>query len=262
MDKNIVYGPVSSWRFGRSLGIDIICGNKVCNFNCIYCQLGQSEAAPSERKVFVATEKVLEAVAGTLPEVEAEALTLSGMGEPTLAKNMGEIIDGLHEISSLPVVVLTNGSTMTSREVRQELNKADVVKAKLDAPDQETFSKLNNPHAALELEAVVSAMHRFAHQTDSYFVLEIMFTPQNMAGDRELALWAEAIEPDEIQINTPRRGAGVERLTDRELDLVVQPFEQRKLIYRAVHREKKPPVGRKFGKEKFKRLQRFSDELE
>lgn len=35
-----VYGPVPSWRFGRSLGIDVIAPPTKCTFNCIYCQLG------------------------------------------------------------------------------------------------------------------------------------------------------------------------------------------------------------------------------
>ncbi|MEK6624776.1 MAG: radical SAM protein, partial [Bdellovibrionota bacterium] len=33
-----VYGPVKSWRFGQSLGIDPIFHVSTCSFNCIYCQ--------------------------------------------------------------------------------------------------------------------------------------------------------------------------------------------------------------------------------
>ncbi|RLE85593.1 MAG: radical SAM protein, partial [Thermoprotei archaeon] len=29
----VVYGPVLSWRFGSSLGIDLISGSKVCTFD-------------------------------------------------------------------------------------------------------------------------------------------------------------------------------------------------------------------------------------
>jgi wyosine [tRNA(Phe)-imidazoG37] synthetase (radical SAM superfamily) len=35
----VVYGPVSSRRLGKSLGINpIMPGTKVCTFNCVYCQ--------------------------------------------------------------------------------------------------------------------------------------------------------------------------------------------------------------------------------
>ena len=39
-----IYGPVPSWRLGNSLGVDLIevpeGYDKVCSFNCVYCQLG------------------------------------------------------------------------------------------------------------------------------------------------------------------------------------------------------------------------------
>ncbi len=39
-----VYGPVASWRFGSSLGIDPIGLVSTCSFNCAYCQLGEDQA--------------------------------------------------------------------------------------------------------------------------------------------------------------------------------------------------------------------------
>jgi len=38
----IIYGPVASWRLGKSLGIDLISREKTCSFDCIYCQLGKT----------------------------------------------------------------------------------------------------------------------------------------------------------------------------------------------------------------------------
>ncbi|MDP8299701.1 MAG: hypothetical protein P9L88_07370 [Candidatus Tantalella remota] len=33
-----IYGPVSFWRLGSSLGVDPIPGkNKICSFDCNYC---------------------------------------------------------------------------------------------------------------------------------------------------------------------------------------------------------------------------------
>jgi len=41
MSKRYIYGPVPSRRLGRSLGIDII-PHKVCSYDCVYCQLGNT----------------------------------------------------------------------------------------------------------------------------------------------------------------------------------------------------------------------------
>ena len=40
----IVFGPVTSRRCGRSLGINILpSGKKACSFDCAYCMLGRTE---------------------------------------------------------------------------------------------------------------------------------------------------------------------------------------------------------------------------
>lgn len=53
-----VYGPVPSRRLGRSLGIDLV-PFKVCNYDCIYCQLGRTTQKTLERKPYVASEAIL-----------------------------------------------------------------------------------------------------------------------------------------------------------------------------------------------------------
>ncbi|MGN8436488.1 radical SAM protein, partial [Helicobacter pylori] len=35
----VVFGPVLSRRFGKSLGVDLSPSKKQCNYNCIYCEL-------------------------------------------------------------------------------------------------------------------------------------------------------------------------------------------------------------------------------
>ena len=36
---NIIFGPIHSRRFGKSLGVDLSPGKKQCNFDCLYCEL-------------------------------------------------------------------------------------------------------------------------------------------------------------------------------------------------------------------------------
>ena len=43
----VIYGPVPSWRLGRSLGVDPLGGGeKRCTFDCLYCQLGPTPTGP------------------------------------------------------------------------------------------------------------------------------------------------------------------------------------------------------------------------
>src|ERR1051326_7500842 len=59
-EVSTVYGPVNSWRVGRSLGVDLLALNSICSFRCVYCQLGRINVHTAERRVYVPTWKMLE----------------------------------------------------------------------------------------------------------------------------------------------------------------------------------------------------------
>ena len=139
-----VYGPVRSWRVGMSLGVDPICINSVCSFNCTYCQLGLIQVRINERQVFVPTDKVMKDLAVSRWR-EADIITVSGSGEPTLAANLGEIVEGLKAYTGKPVLVLTNGTLLHVPAVQADLNRCDKVFVKLDAATEETFRRINRP---------------------------------------------------------------------------------------------------------------------
>jgi len=57
--NSIIYGPVPSWRLGKSLGIDPLCAQgKTCSFDCVYCQLGRTTCATTERREFISMAKL------------------------------------------------------------------------------------------------------------------------------------------------------------------------------------------------------------
>ena len=134
-----IFGPVHSWRLGRSLGIDPLSSkHKICNMDCIYCQLGKTTQLINERKVYVPTQDVMDEIS-RIPLHFVDYITFAGRGEPTLAKNLGEMIRGIKAIRHEKVAVLTNSSLMNLKEVRDDLMAADFVLAKLDAGDQSFF---------------------------------------------------------------------------------------------------------------------------
>lgn len=86
-----VYGPVDSWRFGKSIGIDLLMDPSTCSFNCTYCQLGFIQRITRDRKIYVPTKKVIEDFENSNWQ-NCDVVTFSGSGEPTLALNIGEVI--------------------------------------------------------------------------------------------------------------------------------------------------------------------------
>src|ERR1039457_3750090 len=122
-----VFGPVRSWRLGRSLGIDPLSSkNKICNMPCIYCQLGRTVHLTNERRIYVSTQDVMDEIS-RIPLHFVDYITFAGRGEPTLAQNLGEMIRGVKAIRHEKVAVLTNSSLMNLKEVRDDLMSADFV---------------------------------------------------------------------------------------------------------------------------------------
>jgi wyosine [tRNA(Phe)-imidazoG37] synthetase (radical SAM superfamily) len=221
---SIVYGPVPSWRLGRSLGVDLTPGDvKTCSFDCTYCQLGRTARPLVERDQFVSLEALaaeLEAARG----VGADYVTFSGMGEPTLATNLGEAIRLAQRTLGLPVAVLTNSSLMTREDVREDLAYADVVVAKLDAPNQQLFERINRPIVDVSLQDIVDAISLFKAEYRGKLALQMMFVPANNALAGEMAALARRLAPDEVQINTPLRPSPVAPLAPKALASVRDEF--------------------------------------
>ncbi len=251
----VVYGPVSSWRLGRSLGIDPICSErKVCSFDCIYCSLGRTERKTVEREVYVPADLLEEELKRALRVVKADVVTFSGTGEPTLARNLGELIDRVREICDLPVAVLSNSSTWMSREVRRDLLKADIVKGKVDAPRESVFTRITRPHESIRLTRVLQGIRKLREEFSGKLAIEVMFVKENKDFAEELASLLREIAPDEVQINTPLRPSSVPPLSRRELRGIERSFQD--LPFISVYRASKPAVASVVGRKKLRKLKR------
>ena len=204
--KNVssVYGPVKSWRVGWSLGIDLICENSVCSFNCSYCQLGFIQERTNVRREFITLEKLRKDFQNS-DWKKSDIVTFSGSGEPTLALNIGEAINWIREFSNKPVLVLTNGTLLGDPEVRQSLLEADRVYIKLDAADERTFQIVNRPVAGISLSGIIEGAEKFRAEYDNYLGIQFMVLPNSRIDAEEYASLASRISPDEIQVNTPTR---------------------------------------------------------
>ncbi|MDP8242725.1 MAG: radical SAM protein [Candidatus Hinthialibacter antarcticus] len=199
-----VYGPVHSWREGKSLGIDLILSTSVCSFNCIYCQLGAIQNITTERQIFIQTEQVIRDFKASHWR-ESDILTFSGSGEPTLAINLGDVSRALAEIAPQPQLVLTNGTLLNNEDVIQDLQSVDRVYVKLDAGNEATFQRINRPADGLSLQQVIQNTLTFQQSYPGYLGLQIMIMPSNQSEIDEISRTVEQIQPDEVQLNTPTR---------------------------------------------------------
>ncbi len=222
--SSIIYGPVPSWRLGKSLGIDLLCAKgKICSFDCVYCQLGRTTNPTTKRGEFVSIARLTEELKG-VKGVAANYITFSGTGELTLASNLGWAIDVAKLILPLPTAVLTNSFLISREDVRGELAKVDVVVAKLDAHNQELFGQVNRPVAGFKLGDIIEGIRHFRDNFTGKLCLQIMFIEANRDFAGEIAQIASSLSPDEVQLNTPLRPCAVKPVTSSQMAYIKGKF--------------------------------------
>jgi wyosine [tRNA(Phe)-imidazoG37] synthetase (radical SAM superfamily) len=200
-----VYGPVSSWRYGRSLGIDPIGAVSICSFNCVYCQLGEIEQKTCDRAIYVPTAKILDDLQQFAPW-DVDILTLSGSGEPTLALNLGKILTSIQQCTGCPTLVLTNGTLLKNPDVRQALAKANKVSIKLDASSPDQLRRINRPVAGVDLGQILEGIQKFRAEFTGELAIQTMVLAAWDAGIQANYMHLmQDLAPDEIQLNTPKR---------------------------------------------------------
>jgi wyosine [tRNA(Phe)-imidazoG37] synthetase (radical SAM superfamily) len=198
-----IFGPVPSRRLGRSLGVDVV-PFKTCTFDCIYCQLGRTTKKTMERQEWVPIEEILRELRGKLA-LEPDYITIGGSGEPTLYSRIGDLIDGIHTITDIPVAILTNGSLLWDEAVRDELSKADVVMPSLDAGTEVLFRTVNRPHPAIGFDRLLEGLIAFRRQFLGLYWLEVLLLSGYTAIEAEvkkIARTAAEIKPNEVHLNT------------------------------------------------------------
>jgi len=203
-----LFGPVPSRRFGRSLGIDLT-PFKTCSLDCVFCQLGRTTHKTKSRAEYVPVKDVLREFDHWLAhDGQADYVTLSGSGEPTLHSKFGEVIEHVRKTTDIPVLLLTNGTLLHLPEVREAACRANVVKASLSAWDQRSFVLINRPCADVSFTQLIEGEQTFAEEFDGRFLLEVFVlwginsVPADLGRIAELAC---RIRPNRVQLNTAVR---------------------------------------------------------
>lgn len=203
-----LFGPVPSRRFGRSLGVDLT-PYKTCSQDCVFCQLGRTTHKTVQRMDYVPLDTVLQELSDWLKAGgEADYITLSGSGEPTLHAHFGEVLGVIRSQSTIPAVLLTNGSLFHLREVREQAGRADIVKISLSAWDQSSFVWVNRPHPDLRFDQIVEGQKAFRKDFRGQIWMEVFLLAgmnSSPADVTRISRLAEQIRPDRIHLNTAVR---------------------------------------------------------
>ncbi len=207
-DYHYLFGPVPSRRFGRSLGVDLT-PRKTCTLDCVFCQLGRTTHKTITRQEYVPVQAVLSELGAWIKENgKADYITLSGSGEPTLHSGFGEVLGFIRSHSSIPAVLLTNGTLLHLPEVQEAACHAHIVKVSLSAWDPASFGWVNRPHPGLSFHQVIEGQKAFRARFKGQLWLEVFLVAgmNSLPSDvTKIAALAKEIRPDRIHLNTAVR---------------------------------------------------------
>ena len=171
----IVFGPVSSRRFGVSLGIDLSPAQKCCNFDCVYCELtaakpvAEIENSPSVEQV------IAEVKAALAVHPHIDVITLTANGEPTLYPDLARLVSELNLIKGpAKTLILSNGSGALNPQICEALKELDIVKFSLDSAVQKTFARIDRSGDNIDVGELVATMAKFRREFKGELVLEIL----------------------------------------------------------------------------------------
>jgi len=238
----IIFGPVNSRRFGKSLGIDLSPTKKQCNFDCLYCELAPAKTMDSYEDI-VSVEQIMEALNSTLDEhQDIDVLTITANGEPTLYPHLSELMDEINSVKgNTKTLILSNAANIHEPEIQETLQKFDTVKLSLDCASKRCLKRLDRSHKGIDVEEIKSGMLTFKEKFSKPLIIEILIvkgindTPDEIAA---LNAYLLHLRPTRIDIGTIDRPPAyhVEALSYEELRGISLAFDTTLPVYIATRK--------------------------
>lgn len=207
----IAFGPVPSRRLGSSLGINHI-PPKHCPYSCVYCQVGRTTQLETKLQAFYPVEQILYEVEKKIRESTQagraiDYLSLVPDGEPTLDKNLCQLINGLTAFG-IPVAVISNASLINHDEVQEALCLADWVSLKVDSVTEPGWHRVNRPHGSLSLSTILTGILAFRKKFQGELVTETMLI-SGINDDKQsilqLSTFLQELQPFKSYLSIPIR---------------------------------------------------------
>lgn len=207
-----IYGPVDSRRLGLSLGITLT-PYKICSFDCIYCQLGQTTEKTIQRQEYIPIDEILNELKSWLQNNVGETkklnyITFSGSGEPVLNIRIDRLITGIKELTNIPIAIITNSSLLVDTSVRKTIGNVDLIVPSLDAATGEIFEKISRPAPDIKIESIIEGLVNLRKEFRGKIWLELMLVKgvnDDLRHIKKLRGIIDKINPDKIHLNSPVR---------------------------------------------------------
>ena len=260
-ENRFVYPVLSRRSRGISLGVNLN-PDKVCNFDCIYCQVDRRSEAETR---FVELDQLLAELDGLLRHVTSGGLyqeepftqvperlkrlndiAFSGDGEPTTYRNFDEIVERVaelkrqHGLTETKLVLITNASMFHRQPVERGLRILDEnqgeIWAKLDAGTNAYYQLVERTKIPFQqiLDNITSAARKRPLVIQSLF-MKINGEPPSPA---ELEAFCDRLNEIQqaggqlklVQVYTvarPPAESFVTSLSDAEVDAIIELVKSR-----------------------------------
>ena len=197
--ESIAFGPIHSRRLGHSLGINLMpVDEKICTFNCLYCECGWTLEKNLNARAPYPLETVMEAIEHKLAEcacigTPVDGITFSGNGEPTLYPWFDQVIDRLLQLRDqfyphAVITCLSNATQLCRPEIVEALKRIENPMLKLDAGSQEMLDIVNAPIVPVDIEQVTDQLCSF----NGNLVIQTMF----LSGEQDGKVFDNSVEPE------------------------------------------------------------------
>jgi len=251
MPRQYTYGPFRSRRLGLSLGIDILPKNKLCTYNCVYCEIGPTKEVVSPEYRINAPpssnfRKELKDILKYVPHLKS--ITFGYNGEPTLNENLLDFytitLDVRRDLkwtNEPPLITLfTNSSTLHLDEIRERVKHFDLVLAKLDAATENDFISANRPHnECRDINVVVESLVKLRKDMQNKKLAiqcliynsyrEDFISNDNNENIKRLAYAIKKIKPDIVQLYSIARIPSeyfVFAIDEKRMKQIVKTFKE------------------------------------
>ena len=233
----IIFGPVNSRRFGKSLGIDLSPSKKQCNFDCLYCELEPAKTMGAYEEV-ISVQEIVDALRESLKtHQDIDALTVTANGEPTLYPYLSELMDEINRIKGgIKTLILSNAANIHEKKTQEALMKFDTVKLSLDCATARCLKRLDRAHEGIDVETIKEGMLRFKAKFTNPLIIEILMVKNiNDSAEEIEALnkFLLELKPTRIDIGTIDRPPAykVEALSYEALREISLKFDSSLPIY-------------------------------
>lgn len=211
---DLIYGPVTSLRYGSTLGVNLLGKEKVCSYNCGYCHLGPTVLTMNKiRKEyeFPTLDQIRDAFREYIKKsVTTDAVVISGNGEPTLYPQFEEVAQLIVDLRNehLPgtkIVILSNGAHLDNKRVIQGMNLFEERVIKIDAGNDNLMQKVNDPLVRINMAKFLANVRKLSDCT-----IQSLFMDGEISNVTPEAIdeWIEVIgmiKPKNVQICTLTR---------------------------------------------------------